>query len=187
MKYMGSIIGVRPEDPVLVMSYHASTRTTSSQKKTLTSSSDMVMDGCSPWASPGRSSTQRPGATSAAAGRAARSRMVKMRLMPPRGLNAIFHSHYIPRRGVCVKGGACQRGAPLVSSRRTKTHREVSMKRTLILGAAFMAALFAACDTPGTPEPNPPGAHAPPAPGNEWDYAWDLPDDGNPMNWYVTR
>ncbi|OGD73956.1 MAG: hypothetical protein A2Y64_04060 [Candidatus Coatesbacteria bacterium RBG_13_66_14] len=60
------------------------------------------------------------------------------------------------------------------------------MKRTLILGAAFMAALFAACDTPGTPEPNPTEAYVPLAQGNEWDYAWDLPDDGDPMNWYVT-
>jgi len=60
------------------------------------------------------------------------------------------------------------------------------MKRTLLLSAAVLAALLAGCETPSTPEPNPTEAYVPLAQGNEWDYAWDLPDDGDPLNWYVT-
>ncbi|HUT99312.1 MAG TPA: hypothetical protein VM054_09585 [bacterium] len=59
------------------------------------------------------------------------------------------------------------------------------MKRTLLLSAAALAVLLAGCDTTTTPEPNPTDAYVPLAQGNEWDYAWDLPDDGDPMNWSV--
>jgi len=59
------------------------------------------------------------------------------------------------------------------------------MKRTLLLCAAVLMAFFAGCETPSTPEPNPTEAYVPLAQGNEWDYAWDLPDDGDPMNWEV--
>jgi hypothetical protein len=59
------------------------------------------------------------------------------------------------------------------------------MKRTLLLCAAVLMAFFAGCETPSTPEPNPTEAYVPLAQGNEWDYAWDLPDDGDPMNWQV--
>jgi|GEM_PF-6320485 len=60
------------------------------------------------------------------------------------------------------------------------------MKRTLLFSAAVLTALLAGCDTTTTPEVHPTEAYVPLAAGNEWDYAWDLPDDGDPMNWYVT-
>jgi len=61
------------------------------------------------------------------------------------------------------------------------------MKRTLLFSVAVLAALFAGCDTNTTPEPepNPTDAYVPLAQGNEWDYAWDLPEDGDPLNWKV--
>ncbi|MCK4594611.1 hypothetical protein KAU45_08915 [bacterium] len=60
------------------------------------------------------------------------------------------------------------------------------MQRTLLfLSIAILLALLAGCDTTTTPEPNPTENYVPLARGNEWDYVWDLPEDGDPMNWEV--
>lgn len=61
------------------------------------------------------------------------------------------------------------------------------MKRTLLRCAFVLAAFLVGCDTTtDPPEPKPTEAYVPLARGNEWDYAWDLPEDGEAMNWYVT-
>ncbi len=60
------------------------------------------------------------------------------------------------------------------------------MQRTLLfVSLVALFAVLAGCNTTTTPEPNPTESYVPLAQGNEWNYAWDLPEDGDPMNWEV--
>jgi hypothetical protein len=59
------------------------------------------------------------------------------------------------------------------------------MKRTLLsLAAVALLFLLAGCDTT-SPEPDPTEGYVPLAGGNEWNYVWDLPEEGDPMDWEV--
>ncbi len=59
-------------------------------------------------------------------------------------------------------------------------------KAFFFISMVVLLSLLTGCDTTTTtPEPNPTEAYVPLAQGNEWNYVWDLPEDGDPMNWEV--